>query len=67
MEQIWTNKVITLNNGQQRKLLEVSTGTNKIVRKETVNSQEYWVTKPYDFNFDSSYSGDFVNGIPTPW
>ncbi|UNF61714.1 ABC transporter permease [Spiroplasma poulsonii] len=67
MEQIWTNKVITLNNGQQRKLLEVSSGSNKIVRKETVNSQEYWVIKPYDFNFDGSYSGDFVNGIPTTW
>ncbi|WHQ37443.1 FtsX-like permease family protein [Spiroplasma sp. SV19] len=67
MEQIWTKKVITLSNGQQRKLLEVSPGANKIVRKETVNNQEYWVIRPYDFNFDGSYNGDFVNGIPTTW
>ncbi|QED25238.1 ABC transporter permease [Spiroplasma citri] len=68
MEAIWSKKTITLSNGVQRTLLEESTvGKNKIIRKEQIDDKEYWVIKPYDFNFGGAYSGDFVDGIPTTW
>lgn len=57
-----------MSNGVQRTLLEESTvGKNKIIRKEQIDDKEYWVIKPYDFNFGGAYSGDFVDGIPTTW
>ncbi|RUO86692.1 ABC transporter permease [Spiroplasma endosymbiont of Megaselia nigra] len=68
MEAIWSKKIITLSNGLQRILLkELTVDGNKIIRKERVDNKEYWVIKPYNFSFGGTYSGDFIDGIPTTW